>query len=380
MGIVPNSVPRRGRRSSPESQGSGGSAPRRRAVTLHDVAERAGLSITTVSFVLNGRAKQHGIADRTVERVEEAAQDLNYAPNLLARGLRRQKSGAIGLVVPHFRNDWAERVLQGMYPLLDDRGMVPLVVSHRGNAKQEAMELESLLQRQVEGIILNPLPDGGQRYRSVIERGVPIVFIGDTLSELPDVSFAAWDPSSVRLPVQYMIDQGCRDIAYFGFEIKRQMVRRCFEVFGETLQNAGLPLPRSRVVLLQAGDGLEESIGRLFASKKKRPDGIFALYNDTARGAVDELMRLGLRVPEDVHVATWGDSPMVGPRAYALTTVRAPVPEEGRAAFEALLRLIEDPESRPIHTLVPGEQLMVNQTPREGSAPARPPAAPAAPE
>lgn len=334
---------------------------RRQPVTVRDVAEATGLSITTVSFVLNGHAKRHGIADKTVVRVTQAANRLNYRPNMLAQSLRRQKSGAIGLIVPHFRNDWAHRVLEGMYPLLDEREMIPLVVSHRGSARQEAIELESLMQRQVEGIIANPLPDGAERYRTVVDRGVPLVFVGDTLDELPEVSFAAWDPQSVQLPVQHLIEQGCRDIAYFGFKDDRRLVRKCFEVFSRTLKQANLPLPRSRVVLQPRGEGPEEAIDRLFGGRR-RPDAILALYNDTARAVVDGLIRLGLGVPEDVRVATWGDSPMVGPRAYALTTVHAPVQEEGYEALSALMRLISKPDSGPIHTLVPGEQLIVNQS------------------
>lgn len=379
MGTTLNKLPSGGdkgnsgaRRRRPSSKTKSTSDPRpapRQAITVRDVAEEAGFSITTVSFVLNGHAKLRGIADSTVRRVEQAARELNYSPNMLARGLRRQKSGAIGLVVPHFRNDWAERVLQGMYPLLDKRQMVPLVVSHRGNPRQESVELESLLQRQVEGIIANPLPDGAERYRAVLNRGVPLVFIGDTLDELPEVSFAAWDPSSVRLAVQHLIDEGCRDIAYFAFEDERQLVRRCFEVFASTLKQADVPLPRSRIVLMPRGESFSGSVDRLFGSNRPRPDGIFALYNDTARATVDDLFRLGLRVPDDVRVATWGDSPMVGPRAYALTTVHAPVREEGEEAMAALLKLIKDPDSGPFHTLVPGEQLITNQR----SAPPTPP-------
>lgn len=349
-----------------KNQKSGAGAPagtprlRRQAVTVRDVAEAAGLSITTVSFVLNGHAKRHGIAEKTVGRVTQAANRLNYSPNLLAQSLRRQKSGAIGLIVPHFRNDWAHRVLAGMYPLLDEQEIIPLVVSHRGNGRQEAIELESLMQRQVEGIIANPLPDGAERYRAVVKRGVPLVFVGDMLDELPEVSFAAWDPQSVQLPVRHLIEQGCRKIAYFGYKDDRRLVRRCFEVFARTLEQAQVPLPESYVVLQEREESPDPAVDRLFDGKD-RPDAVFALYNDTARSVVDTLIRRGLRVPEDVRVATWGDSPMVGPQAYALTTVHAPVQEEGFEALSALMRLIANPDSGPFHTLVPGEQLIVNQ-------------------
>ena len=337
-------------------------AREKKRVTISTIARHLGLSVTTVSFALNNLGEQYGIADATVKKIREAARKLNYVPNAMARSLRHQKSGIIGVIFPHLRNDWAHNIMDGMYDVFGKAGLVPFIVNHRDSPEQESREIDLLIERRAEGIICNPLADSVASYRRAIDNGVPLVFFGDTLEELPAVSYAAWDPKEVALAVQHLADIGRKRIAYLGFNDRRLIARARNDAVRMTLEKNGLPAGEPLFSLGKPHESVEQRITNLFKSSRERPDALFALYDDTALDAMDILERLGIRVPDDVAVATLGDSKMAGPRGYNLTTVSAPVREEGLQAAKIMIQLLKKPGSAPIHKLVSGGQLIVRGT------------------
>ncbi len=327
--------------------------------TVATLAAHLGLSITTVSLALNGRAERYGIATATVRRVRAAARELNYVPNVLARNLRNQRSGMVGVIFPHLRNDWAHYIMDGMYDLFQAEGLVPFIVNHRDNPEQEAREIGSLIQRRAEGILCNPLAAGLNAYREAQANGIPLVFFGDTLADLPEVSYAAWDPADVALVVRHLVRRGARRIGYLGFTDERMMANRRLAQFRKTLEEENHPVRAEWVLLNRPGESFAPKLQALFARPTTAPDALFAHYDDSAIEAIDTLERMGLRVPEDVAVATLGDSRIAGPRGYNLTTVAAPVREEGRAAAQIALDLIRKRQVKPVHRLVGGGILIV---------------------
>lgn len=337
----------------------------KRPVTAATVARSAGVSITTVSFVLNGRAAEHGIAKETVKSVTEIARRLNYVPNGLARSLRHQHTKAIGVIFSHLKNDWAHRIMEGVYSVLDPAEYVPLIVSHREDAQREAREIDSFVARRVDGILCNPLRENLDPYRRLLKRGVPLTFFSDTFDSMPQVSFSAWDPDELGMAVRHLIESGSRRIAYLGLADNRRMAAARRQVFEKTLRQHGLAVEDKWVVHAPLSARYERVIAKLFASQD-RPDGVFALYADIAVSVVDTLQSLGLRVPLDVQVAALGNGPMIGPHGYDITRVDAPVEREGEEAARALLGLIADPKIDPVHKLIRGGHLIPGKTTRLG--------------
>jgi LacI family transcriptional regulator len=333
---------------------------RKRASTASRVAERAGVSVTTVSFVLNGHARKHGIADGTAAAVREAAKQLRYVPNDLARSLRKQSTRAVGVIFPHLRNDWAHEIMDGIYEAFDPQGYVPLIVNHRGDPDREAKELQSLVERRVDGILCNPLSQNLKPYQRVLDRGVPLVFFGDTLVELPNVPFAAWNADEISLAVDHLIATGCRRIAYLGIEDTRRMAAERFGVFARSVRAAGLRLDPKHVVLAHPDAELDTLLHPVFASRQ-RPDGVFALFDDSAMKLVKFLSRIQLRVPRDVKIATLGNTALLGDEAYGITSVSAPVRAEGRAAAGLLVQALSV-EASPSSVLVTGGELAARRS------------------
>jgi DNA-binding LacI/PurR family transcriptional regulator len=332
-----------------------------RVTTLAGLAEKVGLSSTTVSFVLNGQAEQRKIPESTVRRVLEAAEAADYVPNALARGLRQKRTHAIGLVFPHLRGDWAHRITQGASQVLAEHRSVPLIVCHHGSGELERELLRNLVERRVDGIICNPLADGLERYRLVRERGVPLVFLSDAPKGLDEISYVGWDPSAVAIAVRHLIGLGHRRIAYLGVRDTRKLSIARRHAFCDALEEAGLDCPKRHLILNPPGEPFDGHVDRLLSGAEP-PTAFFALYDDIAIAVLGMLKARGVRCPEQVSVATIGDSPLVTAPGHDVTTVTSPVEQEGRVCAETLMQLIERPKQGAIHRLVPGGELVVGRT------------------
>ncbi|MFG0306529.1 MAG: LacI family DNA-binding transcriptional regulator [Phycisphaerales bacterium JB040] len=330
--------------------------------TLSALAKELGLSATTVSFVLNGQAEKRRISAQTVERVRQAAAKFDYIPNALARGLRQQRTGAIGVVFPHLRDDWAHRVMRGIADSLRGTDTVPLMVCHHGSGDLEMKLLRSLVERRVDGIVCNPLADGFNRYRQVRARGVPLVFLSDIPKGLEEISFTAWDPAAVAVAVRHLIALGHTRVAFLGVRDNRRISAARRHVFRDTLEDAGLELSRHHVVLNEPGEPFDGPVRDLL-SRDDAPTAIFALYDDIAVAAIETAQRMGLRCPEDISVATIGGAPRhAGPSHTQITTVLCPVEDEGRACCETLMQVIEQPDAPPIGRYVQGAEFHAGQS------------------
>ena len=270
--------------------------------------------------------------------------------------------------------------MQGISEALGDGGTIPLLVCHHGSGDLERKLLQSLVERRVDGIICNPLADGFNRYKQVQQRGVPLVFFSDAPRGLDEISYAAWDPMDVGIIVRHFADLGHRRIAYLGIRDNRRISAARRYAFRDAAADAGIELRRNDIVLNERGQPFDDAVLQLMR-QEDRPTAVFAVYDDIAVSVVNTLRNAGLRVPEDVCVGTLGDAPLARAPGFEITTVKAPIVEEGRACAECLMQMIDKPDRDPIHRLVPGGELLVGKTtarydPFQDPAPVQPPTKP----
>lgn len=331
---------------------------RKSQMTVTSLARALGVSITTVSFVLNGRAKEYGISAKTEAKVLRGAKGMGYVPNALARMFRQNRSGVIGVVFPHLRNDWAHHIMSGAYGLLEKAGYIPFIINHEENPEQERRQIDSLIERRVDAFLINPIARDVGPYKRIIHLGIPLVFFSDALKALPEVPYAAWDPAETSIAVRHLIEIGRKKIAYLGIQDVRPVALRRLEVFKETLRKAGRSVKSEHILLVPPGVPMQASVKKMFAEARHRPDALFGVYDDCAMTAIDVLSGMNLRVPQDVAVATLGDSRAAGPQCYDLTTVGAPIVEEGRKATQLILNMLRDPAKTQKPVMVQGGRLV----------------------
>ena len=337
--------------ASSRSRG-GASAP---SVSLRHLAEHLNLSPATVSLVINRSPAAKSIPHRTQERIRQAARDLNYRPNFMARSLRAQRSFTIGVVVPEISEGYAALVLSGIEDHLLEEGYFYFVVSHRHRADLIDEYPRLLQQRAVEGLIAvdTACQDG------VV---IPVVAVSGH-REVEGVTNIALDHArAAKLALEHLVQLGHRSIAFIkGQEFSSDTNTRWEAVLGAA-KELGLPIEAEFTGQLE-GDSPSPELGYIVTRKLlaagKPFTALFAFNDISAIGAIRALHEAGRRVPEDVSVVGFDDIQSAAFQNPGLTTVRQPLREMGVLAAETLLRRINAPPKSPYPKLITVEPSLI---------------------
>jgi DNA-binding LacI/PurR family transcriptional regulator len=326
---------------------------------LKFLAEHLGLSTATVSLVINRSPSARSIPHRTQERIREAARELNYRPNFMARSLRAQRSFTIGVVVPEISEGYAALVLSGIEDHLLEEGYFYFVVSHRHRADLIEEYPRLLQQRAVEGLIA---------VDTACQKGVPIPVVAVSgHREVEGVTNIVLDHAlAAKLAIKHLAQLGHRKIAF----IKGQEFSSDTEVRWESVREATKELSleiHDRLVGQLDGESPSPEVGYGVTRKLLAAGGdftaLFAFNDISAIGAIRALREGGLRVPEDVSVVGFDDIQSAAFQNPGLTTVRQPLREMGVIAAEILLRRINAAAKTPYPKAVTVEpELIVRQS------------------
>ncbi len=324
--------------------------------TLRDVAQRAGVSVATVSNVLND-VRGNRISPATQIRVREAADALGYRPNRLAQGLRTQRSQTIGFLSDNIATTpYAGRMILGAQDAAAEAGYLLLLLTSGGDAELEDRELQALVDRQVDGII----------YASMFHHVVrPPARLAETTAVLLDARTAAGEFSSVvpdevggaRDAVEELLAHGHRRIGFVNnFEDYPAPTGRLLG-YRQALEVYGVPYDPALVVTSSpndAGSGFNASLPLL--ARPDRPTAVFCFNDRMAMGAYQAAAELGLRIPDDVSIVGFDDQELIASNLRpGLTTMRLPHYEMGQWAVRTLLGLIQAGDTAPgvTHALLP---------------------------
>ena len=311
-------------------------------VNLRELAEHLGLSVATVSLVMNRSPAAKSIPHHTQARVRAAARELNYRPNVMARMLRQQRSFTVGVIVPEISEGYAALVLSGIEDHLLQEGYFYFVVSHRHRNDLIDEYPRLLQQRAVEGLILvDTLYQAGV--------SVPIVAVSGH-KHLPGVTNISLNHSrAARLALDHLSSLGHRRIAF----IKGQVFSSDTEIRWKAVRAAAHEL----------GLTVEDNLTVQLESESPTPQ---PGYDISALGAIRALREAGRRVPEDVSVIGFDDIQSAAYQNPGLTTIRQPLREMGMTAAETLVRRISAPKSAdyPKNIVVEPELIVRGSTAR----------------
>lgn len=328
-------------------------------VTMKDVAERAGVSVATVSRVIN----QNGYVSSDVQtRVTAVMRELNYQPSLLARSLRRQETFAIGLLIPQLDHPFFSTLAFAIEKALFAQNYRTLICSAEENATKEDAYVEMLLRQRVDGVIFVPTGHSDQSLARLQAMTIPAVLVDRDLFGASRVSKVLSD--NVRggyLGMQYLLELGHRHIGVIGaHEYSGSMTQRLHGV-QQALAEYGLSNPP--LVLMDTLGQFEMgySAGMRLLRLEPRPTAIFALTDVIAIGVMHAAAELSMRLPQELSVVGFDDIPLAAYSIPALTTVAQPIAEMGAKAVELLLRHIQQP-SQPFETITLATRLVVRQS------------------
>lgn len=315
--------------------------------TIETVARLAGVSISTVSRVLNNRDR---VNYRTRERVLRAIRDLKYQPSILARGLAKQKTHNLGFVIPHLSDPYYMGIVQGVEEVASEQGYGLLVWSRPQST------LQFFSQQRVDGLVVVGTAFSKADLKVLSHKSFPVVVIQqDTSGGVP--SFRVDNYAGARSMAEHLIFHGYTRIGYIAGSDNTPDNADRHRGLSDVLQEQGLEACR-----LAKGDYTYESGYRAaeeLLNLDPRPQAIFAANDQMASAALLAAQNRGLLVPEDLAVVGFDDIPQSAYSSPPLTTVRQPTRDLGYLATRTLLSLIEGADkARPQRVELPVELIV----------------------
>lgn len=326
-------------------------------VTLEMVAERAGVSPSTVSRILNGTAV---VSDEKRAAVDRAIAKLGFVPNPVARGLAGGRTLSIGVVTQAIDSPFYGAGLRGIEVALGGAGYTPLFMSGHWQADEEARCIDVLRARRVDGLIVltGRLSDGALRS---VARSLPVVVTGRALKAANLVSLDFDHREGARLATQHLIELGHRRIAFIGGVHEHPDAIEREQGYRAALASAGLPFDPALVVPGAFTEYSGVSAVERLLDERVPFTAIFAANDQMAVGALLTLHRRGRRVPDEVSVVGFDDVASSMFSVPPLTTVHNPIQELGELSARAMLALLagERPQAE-----VPVPRLVVRESTR----------------
>lgn len=335
-----------------------------------DIAASAGVTPMTVSRAMNQSGYVHAA---TRERVLRVAREMNYRRNGLARGLKRQRTETIGLVLGDIANPFAAELSRGVREVLENRGYTLFICISEHTAKEDVKALDALTDHRADGIIVATRASklGNERLQNLIDAGVPLSLIGrEFRHQRADLVMANNLKGGYEI-TQHLIELGHTRIGFIGVSLKQSPRLRRFRGYLDALNEHGLSVEAKLIVGGRNGNDQmpgysTEEMGydgmKKLLALRKRPSAVFARNDFTAVGALNAIEQAGLRVPQDISVVGYDDIPLAAHTSPPLTTVCQPARELGRVAAEFLLQRIEQDGERPRDEQVLECKLVVRQS------------------
>ena len=273
------------------------------AVTMQDIAKGVGVSVVTVSKVLRNKGE---ISAATRARVLRRAKALNYQTNWIARSLVTRRTFTIGLLLPDFTHPFFAEIAKAVAETVRPHGYHVVISYFEENPELERNEAESLLARQVDGLILASAQTGVKAFADMQKRKVPFVLIDRPIAGV-QASFVGVDNHAIgQLATAHLINQGCRRIAHLrgpGIGIATGRMQG----YRSALAKRGLPFYPGYVVDAGYHDDSGHAAMRTLLKKKPVPDGVFCYNDPLATGAMDYAIEHGVRIPEDMAIIGCGN-------------------------------------------------------------------------
>lgn len=313
-----------------------------KSITMKDVAKLAGVSVGTVSRVIN---QEQGIKEITLKKVQKAIDELGYIPDVYARGMKKNKTETIALIVPSVWHPFFGEFAFHVEVQLSKKGYKLLLCNISG-PKRELDYITMLQQNKVDGIIAitySPIED-------YLSSNIPFVSIDRTYEDKAIACVSSDNQKGAELAAQVLISKGGTHFGFIGGHnktINETKKRRLF--FEKTILDAGFPC--EVLDLEEPYDNFLEEV-EVFLRKHPEIDALFTINDFTAIDAISILEKLGKKVPEDVQVVGYDGIRQAEERTQYLSTIRQPIEEMATEAVQCLLDIL-DKKDRPLQITLP---------------------------
>lgn len=319
----------------------------KKKTSLADIANSLNVSKTLVSMVLNGRGEANGISKDTQERVLAKAREMNYQPNMLARGLRLGKTHTIGLIVSDISNPFFAKIIRAVEDALSSVNYNLIVCSSDENVDKELELIRMLEYKQVDGMIISTTQPSESDIRETIISGIPYVLVDRYLDDLEN-PFVGTDNflGAYRL-TEHLIENGYRKIVILSHQPTHlSSLKDRKRGYIQALKDHKIPVDDRLIIDVPFQDRDKHVFSEMEqAFEEFTPDAVFCLNNSLSLAFLDFCKQKKVSIPETTALASFDDIDLFRLLPTTVTSVRQEVKEIGKRAVEKLLTEIDKPGS-----------------------------------
>ncbi|GAA2646063.1 MULTISPECIES: LacI family DNA-binding transcriptional regulator [Nonomuraea] len=329
---------------------------------IKDVAAHAGVSVATVSRVLNDNPS---VTEETRDRVYAAMKELRYVPNAVARSLRTEATRTLGLIIGDILNPFFTELARGVEDEARQAGYTVIIGNADERAEEQDHYVRTLVEQRVDGLLICPTAEVTPLVEELVRTGRPLVFLDRTISGLDVPSVRADGATAIAELVAHLKSRGHRRIAFASGPATLSTGRERTEAFAAAMAEAGLDL---RAEYMAAGD-FREGSGRAITARlldlPEPPEVIFFGDNLMTLGGLDEIRARGLSIPGDVAVASFDDVTWFVHVDPPITAIAQPTAEMGRTAVRLLLQGVAGRSGQSV--VLPAELVVRRSCERKGA-------------
>ncbi|HPY58842.1 MAG TPA: LacI family DNA-binding transcriptional regulator [Bacteroidales bacterium] len=333
----------------------------KKKVSLKDIAQAVGVSSALVSMVLNGKAKQYGIGEEATRKVLAKAKELNYQPNIMARGLRSGRSRLLGLVVADISNPFFATLAREIERAASERGYTVIYGSSDEKPEHLSKLMNTLANQGVDGIIVVPCENSEELIADLYLQKYAMVLVDRYFPKINTLSVSLDNAEACKKVTRHLLSQGYKKIGFVSYESELLHMTERVRGYCEAMQEAGLK--NSINVLKLPQDKYQETMLQVFEQHQiKNLEALIFSNNSLTIQGLYVLKQLKVRIPEDLAVFGFDGGDVFDLYCPAISYVRQPVEEMGRKAVTVLIDQLESEKPEEIKRYVLKSDLVIAES------------------
>ena len=324
-----------------------------KALSIKDIAVKANVSITTVSFIINGKAKEKSISEAVIEKVEKIIEESGYKPNQIARSLRTGNSNIIGLIVEDISNSFFAKIARLIEDKAYKRGY-KIIYSSTENSIAKAQELINMFKsRKVDAYIISPIKGLEEDIQILLNDDKPVILFDRNLPDLSTNYVGANHFSASYQSIENFIEQGKKKIALVTTDIDVQQITERLEGYKKALVDYGLPYDESLVLKIHFNQDEKETISQMESLfKDQQIDAVLFATNYLAISGLKVLKQIKKQIGADFSVIAYDDHEAFELHTPGISTVQQPLEEIAENVIQLILSQLSSKSKLPNQQII----------------------------
>lgn len=305
-------------------------------ITIYDIAKGLGVSPATVSRALNDHP---AVNASTKLKIQEKADQMGYRSNTFASNLRKQRTNAIGVIIPKLNSHFQSSVIAGMEKVANEAGYNLIISQSMESAEKEIANAKTMFNSRIDGLLVSLAYDteNTDHYRPFIKKGIPVLFYDRVAESKEFTNIVIDNVAAAYKATTHLIEQGCKNILHLTGNLKRNVYQDRLKGYKYALFDHSIPFDNSFVITNKLSEEAGIEIARQILRMSPLPDGIFVANDTCAVSCMKTLKQAGISIPADIAFVGFNNDPISRVIEPNLTTIDYPGYEMGEVAIQNLI-------------------------------------------